>query len=170
MSRLSRSPFVLALFAVVGALAAGGCGDARTPLSPSVSQTSLQSAAGGGPSSYDANGPWFGEFFVGAQRIGEGTHIFTQSPSGNLTAVGSEPPDDPERDWRTYSFKRIGRPNGTVRNYRLTIAGQGPTEPCATDLSGHAQLNTLTNRIEGAATGVLPNCAEATISIRWLKQ
>lgn len=167
MLRSSRRP-VLVFCLFVGSLAvASSCGDARSPLSPSLMP--LQSAAGGGPSSHDANGPWFGEFFLGEQRIGEGTHIFTQSPSGNLTAVGSEPPEDPERDWRTYAFKRIGSPNGTIRNYRLTITGQGPDEPCATDLTGHAQLNTLTNRIEGTATGTLPNCAVATISIVWVK-
>lgn len=160
---MSRKSVVLLL------VLAAGCGDARSPLSPSVSLSSLHSAAGGGPSSHDANGPWFGEFFLGTQRIGEGTHIFTQSPSGSLTAVGSEPPEDPERDWRTYSFKRLGSPNVTLRNYRLTITGQGPAEPCATDLSGQAQLNTLTNRIEGTATGMLPNCMEATISIVWVK-
>lgn len=167
MFRLSRMSVVPVLVVVLAA--AGGCGDARSPLSPSVALSSLQAGAGGGPSSYDANGPWFGEFFLGTQRIGEGTHIFTQAPSGSLTAVGSEPPEDPERDWRTYAFKRIGSPNGTVRTYRLTITGQGPDEPCATDLSGHAQLNTLTNRIEGTATGRLPNCMEATISIVWVK-
>ena len=156
---------------VIAAGMTTGCSNGTNPLSPAAAPIgSAGAAAKGGPASYDANGPWFGLFSLGAQVIGEGTHIFTQAQSGSLTAVGSEPIEDPEHDWRTYSFKRVGSPSGTVRDYRLTITGQGPTEACATDLSGTAQLNTETNRIEATATGVLPNCATATITIVWVKQ
>jgi len=166
MKRL-RSLTVLAAFL---ALCAACTANSPNPLSPAAAGPGFQSAAGGGPSSYDATGLWFGTFFVGTQQIGEGTHAFTQSPSGSMVAVGTEAPDDPERDHRVYTFKRIGSPNGTVRTFRLTIAGQGPDEPCATDLSGQAQLNTQTNMIEGTATGVIPNCATATVTIKWVRQ
>ena len=164
---MSRHLLVL----VIAAGVAAGCSNGTNPLSPAAAPFGpAGTAAKGGPSSYDANGPWFGLFSLGNQVIGEGTHIFTQDPSGSLTAVGSEPIEDPERDWRIYSFKRVGSPGGTVRSYRLTITGQGPTETCATDLSGTAELNTETNRIEATAGGILPNCATAAMTIVWVKQ
>jgi hypothetical protein len=161
------------LFAVLISAAAVGaaCSQSpRSPLSPVSATSSSSTAVHAGPQAYDATGLWFGTFFVGEQQIGEGVHAFTQSPSGSLVAVGTEAPDDPERDHRTYTFKRVGSPHGAARTFRLTIAGQGPDEPCATDLSGHAQLNTGTDVIEGTATGVIPNCATATVTIKWVKQ
>ena len=160
------------LVLVIAAAVTAGCSNGTHPLSPAAAPIGPagETPPQGGPWSYDANGLWAGVISLGGQVIASGTHIFTQEPSGSLEAVGSEPPDDPERDARTYSFKRVGKPNGTVRSYRLTITGQGTGEPCATDLAGTAELNTETNRIEATATGVLPNCVTATITIVWVKQ
>ena len=170
MLRLSRSP-VLVLVVLAGSLAvASGCGDGRSPLSPSL--TSLPSSAGGGPSSYDATGRWFGQVFVeGSDRVGSGVHIFTQAPSGSLTAVGSEAPDDPERDHGIYTFKRLGSPNAPVRTFRFSLQmdAQGGA-PCGRDLSGTAELDTQTNTIVATGTGTLDDCAAATVTFRWVKQ
>lgn len=162
---------VLGVVVSAAALGAACSQSPRNPLSPMMpAASSANTAVHAGPQAYDATGFWFGTFFVGDQQIGEGVHAFTQSPSGSLVAVGTEAPNDPDRDHRTYTFKRVGSPHGAVRTFRLTIAGQAPDEPCATDLSGHAQLHTATNVIEATATGVIPNCATATVSIRWQKQ
>jgi hypothetical protein len=160
----------LSCVVISSALLCATCGQsALSPASPLVPGTSATSAEAG-PKAYDATGLWFGTFFVGDQQIGEGVHAFTQSPSGNLVAVGTEAPEDPERDHRTYSFKRIGSPNEALRMYRLTISGQGPNESCATELTGSAQLNTASDVIEGTVTGVIPNCATATVTFRWQRQ
>ena len=163
--------FTISGLVLAAAVAAAACSaEPSSPLTPGARGAASTSAgAGGGPSSYDATGQWSGTFFVGTQQIGEGVHAFLQSPSGSMIAVGTEAPEDPERDWRVYSFKRIGSPNGTVRTFRLSIQGQRPGEPCATELVGEATLNTQTNVIEGTATGVIPNCATATVTIKWVK-
>lgn len=161
------------LLVILLAAAAAGCSGASTnPLAPARAGAALQGAAGGGPSSYDATGPWFGQVFLeGEGRIGEGVHLFSQEPSGSMMAVGSEAPDDPERDHGIYTFKRIGSPNGTIRNYRFSLHmdAQGDN-PCGRDLSGTAQLDTSTNTITAASTGTIDNCATVTINFIWVKQ
>ena len=161
----------VALLISVSALS--GCTTAPNPLSPSASPVgAIGATAQGGPSSYDANGRWFAEVFLeGEDRIGTGVHIFTQAPSGSLTAVGSEAPEDPERDHGIYSFKRIGSPNGAIRHYRFSLHmdAQGDN-PCGRDLSGTAQLDTSTNTITATSAGTIDNCAAVRISFKWVKQ
>ena len=162
------------VFAVVTAAAlAAGCSSGTNPLSPtSPSFGSIRATAQGGPAGYDATGRWFGLVFIeGSERVGSGVHIFTQEPSGSLTAVGSEAPDDPERDHGIYTFKRIGSPNGTVRNFRFSLHMDAQQEgACGRDLSGTAQLDTQTNTIVATGTGTLDHCGAATVSFKWVKQ
>lgn len=160
------------LLVIVLAAAAAGCTGANTnPLAPASAGAAFHGAAGGGPSSYDASGRWFGLVFLGDQRIGEGVHIFTQEPSGSLTAVGSEAPDDPERDHGVYTFKRIGSPNGTIRTYRFSLHMDPQEEGvCGRELSGTAELDTSTNTLVATGSGIIDNCAEVTITFKWVKQ
>lgn len=166
-----RTP-TLVLLAPLAVFAAACSSGPSNPLAPTMTATaSTSTAAHAGHETYDASGIWFGLFFVDGQQIGEGFHRFTQDASGNLIAVGTEDPDDPEFDRSTYTFSRINGRFAPVGKYRLTIfAPAADDESCARDLSGRATLNSKTNAIEAEVTGTIDNCATVTVQVRWQKQ
>lgn len=160
------------LFAVVISAAAfcAACSSGpSSPLTPAGAAGST--AAHAGHERYDATGIWFGLIYLGEQRIGEGYHRFTQDARGNLVAVGTEDPDDPEFDPGTYTFKRINGRFAPVGKYRLTIfAPPGEGDSCPRDLSGKATLDSTANTIEAEVTGTIDDCAVLTLRFVWRKQ
>lgn len=116
--------------------------------SPSAFSASGTEAKPG--SSYDASGTWSG--VISGDLNGSGTLTLAQDSHGNISGT-----DD---GGHVYTFKHLG-----PGSYKLSVVSP---EPCPTDLSGSAQLDTVTNTIVAHISGIaecLPNIVNLTITI-----